>query len=570
MGYVVKMPKLGMDMDQGTVVEWFVEEGGEVTDGEVVAEIESEKTTGEVRVRQDGVLHHRLLAEGEGTGPGGAVAIVGDADEDVSDLLAEATGGAAAAEADESAGEETSGEETTASAAAAGDTTGESGGGATADAGGATSDSVKATPRAKQRADELGVDLSSVDGTGPQGAVSADDVEAAAESGGAAAGGADGETAAESGSEAGDSVKATPRAKKRADELGVDLASVDGTGPQGAVSADDVEAAAESGGAAEATAADADGETAATGAAAEAESGRAEHVFAPPRVRRLARELDVDIAAVEGTGGDGQVTEADVRAFAEGAGGAAEAGAGDGQTAAERVGTRDEERPMKGMRRTIASRLGESYRESVHVTVHRTADAEALLAAADAADEGLAPKISVTDVLLLALSATLDEHPAFNATYEDEVHRLHAEQNVCIAVDVEEGLVAPVVRGVSTLSLSELAEKRSEVTQRALSGEFTMDDLSGGTFTVSNLGVLGVESFDPVINPPQVAILGVDTIAEEVVPVGDGDVGVRKRIGFDLSFDHRIVDGADAARFLGSLVEHVENPWPLVVAAGGR
>ena len=506
MGYVVKMPKLGMDMDQGTVVEWFVEEGGEVTDGEVVAEIESEKTTGEVRVRQDGVLHHRLLAEGEGTGPGGAVAIVGDADEDVSDLLAEATGGAAAAEADESAGEATSGEETTASAATAGDTTGESGGGATADAGGATSDSVKATPRAKQRADELGVDLSSVDGTGPQGAVSADDVEAAAESGGAA----------------------------------------------------------------EATAADADGETAATGAAAEAESGRAEHVFAPPRVRRLARELDVDIAAVEGTGGDGQVTEADVRAFAEGAGGAAEAGAGDGQTAAERVGTRDEERPMKGMRRTIASRLGESYRESVHVTVHRTADAEALLAAADAADEGLAPKISVTDVLLLALSATLDEHPAFNATYEDEVHRLHAEQNVCIAVDVEEGLVAPVVRGVSTLSLSELAEKRSEVTQRALSGEFTMDDLSGGTFTVSNLGVLGVESFDPVINPPQVAILGVDTIAEEVVPVDDGDVGVRKRIGFDLSFDHRIVDGADAARFLGSLVEHVENPWPLVVAAGGR
>jgi pyruvate dehydrogenase E2 component (dihydrolipoamide acetyltransferase) len=506
MGYVVKMPKLGMDMDQGTVVEWFVEEGGEVTDGEVVAEIESEKTTGEVRVRQDGVLHHRLLAEGEGTGPGGAVAIVGDADEDVSDLLAEATGGAAAAEADESAGEATGGEETTASAATAGDTTGESGGGATAGASGATSDSVKATPRAKKRADELGVDLSSVDGTGPQGSVSADDVEAAAESGGAA----------------------------------------------------------------EATAADADGETAATGAAAEAESGRAEHVFAPPRVRRLARELDVDIAAVEGTGGDGQVTEADVRAFAEGAGGAAETGASDGQTAAERVGTRDEERPMKGMRRTIASRLGESYRESVHVTVHRTADAEALLAAADAADEGLAPKISVTDVLLLALSATLDEHPAFNATYEDEVHRLHAEQNVCIAVDVEEGLVAPVVRGVSTLSLSELAEKRSEVTQRALSGEFTMDDLSGGTFTVSNLGVLGVESFDPIINPPQVAILGVDTIAEEVVPVGDGDVGVRKRIGFDLSFDHRIVDGADAARFLGSLVGHVENPWPLVVAAGGR
>jgi pyruvate dehydrogenase E2 component (dihydrolipoamide acetyltransferase) len=573
MGYVVKMPKLGMDMDQGTVVEWFVEEGDEVTDGEVVAEIESEKTTGEVRVRQDGVLHHQLLAEGESTGPGGAVAVVGDPGEDVSDLLAEATGGAAQVEADESGDEAADGEAATEPTADAGESADESGE-ATADAGGAASDSVKATPRAKKRADELGVDLGSVDGTGPQGAVSEDDVEAAAESGGAAAGdAAAGGASAESGSGASDSVKATPRAKKRADELGVDLGSVDGTGPQGAVSEDDVEAAAESEGTSEAAGGEANGEPAAAGTAVEEGDERARHVFAPPRVRRLARELGVDIAAVEGTGGDGQVTEADVRAFAEGAGagaGGAEAGAGNGETAAESVGTRDEERPMRGMRRTIASRLGESYRESVHVTVHRTADAEALLAAADAADEGLAPKISVTDVLLLALSATLDEHPAFNATYEDEVHRLHAEQNVCIAVDVEEGLVAPVVRGVSALSLSELAEKRSEVTQRALSGEFTMDDLSGGTFTVSNLGVLGVESFDPVINPPQVAILGVDTIEEEVVPVGDGDVGVRKRIGFDLSFDHRIVDGADAARFLGSLVEHVENPWPLVVAAGGR
>jgi pyruvate dehydrogenase E2 component (dihydrolipoamide acetyltransferase) len=178
--------------------------------------------------------------------------------------------------------------------------------------------------------------------------------------------------------------------------------------------------------------------------------------------------------------------------------------------------------------------------------------------------------VTVNDVLLLALSATLDEHPELNATFEDDVHRLHRSQNVCIAIDIEEGLIAPVVRNVGTLSLADLAEKRRAITEKSLSGDYTMEDLSGGTFTVSNLGVLGVESFDPVINPPQVAILGVNTIKREVVPVGDDEVGVRKRISFDLSFDHRVVDGADAARFLGTLVEHVENPWPLVIAAGGR
>ncbi|MCO8268209.1 DUF99 family protein [Haloferax sp. AB510] len=239
----------------------------------------------------------------------------------------------------------------------------------------------------------------------------------------------------------------------------------------------------------------------------------------------------------------------------------------DATAASEPVET---ERPLSGMRRTIADRLGESYREAVHVTIDRRADAEELLAAANAADDALGVDVSITDVLLLALSASLDEHPAFNATFEDGIHRLHGEHNVCVAVDIDEGLIAPVVRDVASLSLAELAETRAEVTQRALSGDFTMDDLSGGTFTVSNLGVLGVESFDPIINPPQVAILGVNTIRREAVPTDDGDVAVRRVISFSLSFDHRIVDGADAARMLGTLVEHVENPWSLVIAAGGR
>jgi pyruvate dehydrogenase E2 component (dihydrolipoamide acetyltransferase) len=537
MGYVVKMPKLGMDMDQGTVVEWLVDEGGEVTSGQTVAEIESEKTTGEISVREDGVLRQILLDVGDSVEPGGDVAVVAGPDEDISSLLEGVDGVETAAEtgADDAEG-----------ATRADEDDGSSPEAASFDDPSAVSAeqeaSVKATPRAKRRAEELGVDLAGIEGTGPQGAVSADDVEAAAEAGD------DTDSAAES-------VKATPRAKRRAEELGVDLAGIEGTGPQGAVTADDVEAAAAAG-----------DDTAETADASSSGDGR---VFAPPRVRRLARELDVDLETVEGSGPSGAITEADVRAAAGAVEPAAEAEAEPATTEAD-TGTRDEERPLSGMRRTIANRLGQSAREAVHVTEHRGADAEELLAAADAADDALDANVSVNDVLLLALSATLDEHPAFNATFEDDVHHLHGTQNVCIAIDIEEGLIAPVVRNVGALSLAELAEKRRAVTEKALSGEFSMEDLSGGTFTVSNLGVLGVESFDPVINPPQVAILGVNTIKKEVVPVDDDEVGVRRRISFDLSFDHRVVDGADAARFLDTLVDHIEDPWPLVIAAGGR
>lgn len=482
-------------MKSGELSAWLVSEGDEVTEGDPIAEIESEKTTAEIDAKEDGVLRRVVLAEGESTAPGGALAIVAGADEDISGLEADAgvgEGGSEPVATDDSAGDSSPTEvtETTETAATGG---------------GDASSVAQSRSRGSDGASENG------------------------------------------------EVRASPRAKRLADDLGVDLTTVEGTGPQGAITESDVETAAES----------------ATATAAE------KRVFAPPSARRLARELGVDIEAVEGTGQNGRITESDVRAAGgataaatdSSAAGAATTAATDATAASEPAET---ERPLSGMRRTIADRLGESYREAVHVTVDRRADAEELLAAANAAADALGVDVSITDVLLLALSASLDEHPEFNATFEDGVHRLHGEHNVCIAVDVDEGLIAPVVRDVASLSLSELAETRAETTQRALSGDFTMDDLSGGTFTVSNLGVLGVESFDPIINPPQVAILGVNTIRREAVPTDDGDVAVRRVISFSLSFDHRIVDGADAARMLGTLVEHVENPWPLVIAAGGR
>ncbi|WP_254768165.1 2-oxo acid dehydrogenase subunit E2 [Salinilacihabitans rarus] len=442
MGYVVKVPKLGLEMDSGTVTAWFADEGDEVDGGEVIAEIESEKTSAEVEAREGGVLRRRYMEAGDSGPPGAPMGIVAGPDEDLSELEATVDEGAVAdddAGADDAAAEPAAGGEEGTEPTAAGD--------------------VKASPRARKRADELDVDLATVTGSGPGGAITEADVEAAGDDGAEA-------------------VKASPRARKRAEELGVDLAAVSGTGPQGSVTAEDVEAAAES-------------------------------------------------------------------------------------TTTPATGDGVEERPLDGMRRTIASRLGKSYREAVHVTEHREADAEALRAAAKAAAAVHEESVTVTDVLLTAVSATLDDHRAFNATFEDDVHRLHEEHNLCVAVDVDDGLIAPVIRGADRLGVADLARKRAAVTERALSGEYTMDDLSGGTFTVSNLGLLGVEAFDPVINPPQVAILGVDALAERPV-ASDGEVVVRRTLPLDLSFDHRIVDGADAARFLETLVGHIEEPWPLL------
>ncbi len=477
MGYIVRMPKLGLEMDRGTLVTWAVAVDEAVDEGDLVAEVESEKTVGEIEAREAGTLRRRFVEEGDDVPPGAPVGIVAGAGEDIAELEREA---ASSDDVTVDDGAADGSVDSDAEAAAMDETTASSDGNA---ASRSSTDEVRASPRARKRADELGVELAVVEPTGPQESVTEADVEAAA---GASTPATNGETSGASADTSGASVKASPRARNRAEELGVDLTSVEPTGPQGSVTEGDVEAAAESTPAA--TAADAGGGSA-------------------PTIR--------------------------------------------------------EERTFGGMRRTIAQRLGQSYRDAVHVTEHRTVDAEALLAATDAAKASVDADISVNDVLLVALSATLAEHPAFNATFEDDTHRLYEEHNVCVAVDVDAGLVAPVVRDVGSLSLDTLSERRREVTRRTLDGDYTSDDLSGGTFTVTNLGVLGVESFDPVINPPQVAILGVDAFDERPVSTDDG-ITFRTHLPLDLSFDHRVVDGADAARFLSTLVDHLEDPWPLL------
>ncbi len=216
------MPKLGLEMEQGTVLEWFFEPGDEVSEGDKMAEVESEKSIGEVDAREDGTLRQIYIEEGEAVPPGKPIGILAAADADISDLEAEVEG-----ELEGEAQEEPAAVEASTSGADAGSADTQEAASTVSSGGGSTD--IKASPRAKKQAEELGVDLTTVDGTGPMDSITAEDVEAAASSS----------------SESTESVKASPRAKKQSKELGVDLTTVDGTGPMDSITAEDVEAAAE-------------------------------------------------------------------------------------------------------------------------------------------------------------------------------------------------------------------------------------------------------------------------------------------------------------------------------------
>jgi pyruvate dehydrogenase E2 component (dihydrolipoamide acetyltransferase) len=352
-------------------------------------------------------------------------------------------------------------------------------------------------------------------------------------------------------------VPAAPGARSLAAEHDVDLAAVEGTGPDGAVIIADVEDYVAT------PDADAGSEV--------DEPDETTRVFATPSTRRLARDLGVSIDGMSGSGVGQRITESDVRAAAEEAGPGPDRSVEPARTdaAAENEEKRrrdpddfgvtvEEERGLSPMRRTIAERMSRSAREAPHVTNKREITVERALEATETLSEEFETTIGFPDVLVAAVTRALAAHPEFNAWYEGERMRLIAERNVAIAVDTNAGLVTPVIRSAGDRSLRSVASERRRLTDSVLDGEYTMEDLQGGTFTITNLGMFGVDSFDPIINPPQVGILGVGRIRD-----GDDE----RTCVLSLSFDHRAVDGADAARFLDTVAEGVESPVVLRTAA---
>ena len=365
--------------------------------------------------------------------------------------------------------------------------------------------------------------------------------------------------------------RATPVALRLAQRHGVDAEAVQGTGPGGRITKEDVQRAIDDG---TATPLKAPSEAPAPSTAAQPEVSAAEppaRSRVTPVAQRLAQRHSVDAEALQGTGPGGRVTKEDVqRAIDDGTATPLKAPseAPAPSTAAQPEAPAGVEViPLAGIRRTTAERLGTIWSQAPHVTEGIEVDFTALQAArtanADAWRDayGIAPTLN--DFVLKATAEALKAHPQINAALIDDAIHQYSDINLGVAIDIESGLVVPVVRGVDTLGVIALAGKVRELADRARNGKLGLDDFSDGTFTVTNLGGLGVDWFTPVLNPPQCAILGVGRVRQAAV-VADRSIQFRDVATLVLTFDHRATDGAPCARFLADLRARIEDPEQLM------
>jgi pyruvate dehydrogenase E2 component (dihydrolipoamide acetyltransferase) len=302
-----------------------------------------------------------------------------------------------------------------------------------------------------------------------------------------------------------------------------------------------------------------------------------------PRARRLAGQHGVDPLGLAGSGPRGRVIERDVRAALEGrqpltpaalqisAGAAPAQGTGiGGRVTAADIGRvvpaaprETVDIPLRGMRKLIADRMLSSLQTTAQLTLNNVADARALLALRKrlkGSPESLGLQgITVNDLLLYAVARILRDYPELNATLENETIRQHPVINLGCAVDTPRGLMVPVIRAAETRGLRDLSAEIGRMAGECQEGHINPDELTGGTFTVTNLGVLGVRTFTPVLNAPEVAILGVGGLSLEPRRDETGQVEFVDTLSLSLTIDHRAVDGAPAARFLQALVEAIGN-----------
>ncbi len=272
-----------------------------------------------------------------------------------------------------------------------------------------------------------------------------------------------------------------------------------------------------------------------------------------PKARRLAKELGVDIGKIRGTGPDGTITAEDVQAASQSKGASVAASATAAPVAAGE--------PLSQMARLMAERTTQSWTSVPHFFLQQTVDAGALHAAQKKLSAGSAAGTgpTITDVLIALIARVLEKHPKLNASWTGNNVRLNPEINISVAMAVKDGVVGAVIPRANKQAIAELSKVRRELTERARAGKLRPTDISGGTFTLSNLGMYKVDAFSAIITPPQCAILAVGAIADAVVPV-DGKPGIRPVMTMTLSSDHRVVDGARAAEFLGELAGAIREP----------
>jgi pyruvate dehydrogenase E2 component (dihydrolipoamide acetyltransferase) len=286
--------------------------------------------------------------------------------------------------------------------------------------------------------------------------------------------------------------------------------------------------------------------------------------LASPKARRLAQEHQLDLAAIAGSGPEGAVITVDVEAAKRRRD---EDMVRRGREEAELQKSptlQPSALPVSRMWQVMAQRLTESWTTIPHFYLAAEANATGLVQWRERAMQRASEKITFTDLLVKLVAAALRRHPRLNARWDsNKTIVLNEAVNVGLAVAVEEGLVVPVIHGADQLGLNEIARRRQELVSKAQNGKLSLDDLSGGTFTISNLGMYGVDAFNAIVNPPQAAILALGRIADRVVPV-NGQPAVQPMLTMTLSCDHRVVDGTRGAQFLQTLAELVAEPMRLL------
>ena len=316
-------------------------------------------------------------------------------------------------------------------------------------------------------------------------------------------------------------VKSSPAARRLAKELDVDFTTLTGTGPGGRIIEADVQAVATT------------------------------VVRASPLAKRLAEQKGVNIASIKGSGPGGRIVEADIEAAA--------------MTSSTSIA--GETIALKGMRKTIAQRMFTSLQSSAQLTMDMEASMDdAVRLRESLIDEWQGEQIrpTYTDLVVKAVAKALKSHPLMNSQLGETEITLLSDIHVGIAVAVPDGLVAPVIRNADELSVKEIAVESSRLATLARNGTLGLDDYAGGTFTISTLGMYGVDSFTPIINTPQAGILGVNRIFDGVAWDGDRPLKAKK-MNLSLTWDHRVLDGAPAAEFLGEVCTLLANPYRLLV-----
>ena len=451
----IYLVKVGMNMTEGIVEEWYIADGAKVEKGQLLYRLETEKVNLDVDAESSGTVKH-AVGEGVTMKPGDVVGYIYAEGEAIP-----ANAGSAAPATAVAAPTSVTTVQPVAATSAVAATTGEGG-------------RLLSSPAARRLAGELNVDINEVGGTGPGGRIIEADVQRAA-------------------------------AEQKAGSAG---------GPSS------------------------------------------------PIARKIARELGIDIATVKGTGPGGRVTKEDV----EGAAAAAKARAVQAPVAA-RTATAGKTVPIRGMRKTIASRMHDSLQTMAQLTMDMDVNMDDAIKlrtqlVEEWAEEGIKP--SYTDLVIRASAKALQKHPLMNASWGDDAITLHSDVHVGMAVALAEGLVVPVVHDAAERGFKSLASETSRLANAARDNKFGLEDLQGGTFTVTALGMFGVDSFTPIINAPQAGILGVNRIRDDIR--WEGNTPMKTQVmRLSLTWDHRVLDGAPAAEFLRTVKNLLEAPYRLLV-----